>query len=74
MLKPLDLLQLSRVSKHFRKTFTSRSSRYLWAAARKNASQLPDPPEYLSEPRYAALVFEYACFVSICPLVHVDYR
>ncbi|KAJ3554746.1 hypothetical protein NM688_g2947 [Phlebia brevispora] len=61
-MKPLDLLQLSRVSQHFRRIFTSKSSRSLWISARKNVSHLPDPPAILSETKYAALLFEYRCF------------
>ena len=33
-LDPLDILQLSRVSKHFRSTFASQGSRHIWVAAR----------------------------------------
>jgi hypothetical protein len=42
-----------------------RSSALLWAAARKNVyGCLPNPPPCLSEPKYAALLFEHICFVS----------
>ncbi len=63
-LKPLDLLQLSRVSKQFRNTFMSKSSRYVWIEARKNVHGMPDPPDCLPEPKYASVVFERNCFVS----------
>lgn len=33
-LDPIDILQLSRVSKQFRSTFASRGSRHIWVAAR----------------------------------------
>ncbi|KIM79363.1 hypothetical protein PILCRDRAFT_823618 [Piloderma croceum F 1598] len=60
-LEPLDILQLSRVSKHFRTTFASQSSRHNWVAARRNISSMPDCPNDLSEPQYASLMFEHNC-------------
>ncbi|PSR76153.1 hypothetical protein PHLCEN_2v8651 [Hermanssonia centrifuga] len=63
-LKPLDLIQLSRVSKQFRNIFMSKSSRYVWIEARKNVHGMPDPPDCLPEPKYASVVFERNCFVS----------
>ncbi|KAI0338129.1 hypothetical protein BDW22DRAFT_813135 [Trametopsis cervina] len=61
-LHPTDLLRLSRVSKWFRAMLMSRSSKCMWAAARKNVDGLPAPPSVVSEPKYAALVFEQTCF------------
>ncbi|KAI0781594.1 hypothetical protein BC629DRAFT_568188 [Irpex lacteus] len=61
---PLDLLSLSRVSRHFRKILLHRSSKGMWAAARKNARDPPTPPDSLSEPKYANLLFEHNCLVS----------
>ena len=64
-LHPLDLLHLARVSKHFRQTFMVKSARNLWAAARQNVPEdLPAPPDYLSEPQYASILFEHFCFVG----------
>jgi hypothetical protein len=60
-LQPLDILQLSRVSKHFRSTFASRRSRHVWVAARKNIPDMPDCPDDLTEPQYASLMFEHNC-------------
>ncbi|RPD59163.1 hypothetical protein L226DRAFT_572164 [Lentinus tigrinus ALCF2SS1-7] len=61
-LKPLDILHLSRVSNTFRKLLLSRSSRRIWAAARKNmVPEIPDGPSDLSEPLYARLLFERHC-------------
>ena len=63
---PIDLLQLARVSKHFRNTFMSKRSAKLWAAARQSVPcDLPDPPAMLSEPKYTALLFGSNCFVSL---------
>lgn len=65
-LRPVDLLQLCRVSKHFRTTFMSKSRRSLWVAARRNTTPLPlpEPLPGMSEPKLAALLFEHYCFVS----------
>ncbi|RPD59168.1 hypothetical protein L226DRAFT_488685 [Lentinus tigrinus ALCF2SS1-7] len=61
-LKPLDILHLSRVSNTFRKLLLSRSSRRIWAAARKNmVPEIPDGPDDVSEPLYARLLFERYC-------------
>ena len=42
----------------------SKEKAYLWKAARKNVPGLPDCPSTLSEPRYAAFLFDQYCFVS----------
>ena len=63
-LMPLDLLHLARASKTLRGTFMSKSNRHLWRAARRNVPGLPECPEYLPEPRYAAFLFDQYCFVS----------
>ncbi|CAL1712107.1 unnamed protein product [Somion occarium] len=61
-LHPLDLLKLSRVSKHLREMFMSKHSEALWVAARRNVSGgLPDPPSTINEAQYAALLFEQNC-------------
>lgn len=64
LLHPQDLLNLSRISKHFRKILMHRSSKGMWAAARKNANNMPAPPDVLSEPKYASLLFERECQAS----------
>ncbi|KAK7677274.1 hypothetical protein QCA50_019775 [Cerrena zonata] len=69
-LHPLDLLRLSRVSKYFREMFMSKSSKALWIRARRQFNGMPDCPDSISEPQYAALVFEnvcQACGVSRAP-------
>lgn len=43
----------------------SRTSAYLWKAARANVEGLPECPSYLSEPQYANLVFSPHCHVSL---------
>ncbi|KIM71321.1 hypothetical protein PILCRDRAFT_830419 [Piloderma croceum F 1598] len=60
-LEPLDILQLSRVSKRFRTIFASKGSKHIWVAARKNLPGMPDCPHDLSEPQYASLMFEHNC-------------
>ncbi|KAI0781575.1 hypothetical protein BC629DRAFT_566856 [Irpex lacteus] len=61
LLCPSDLLNISRVSRHFRKILLHRSSKGMWVAARKNARDPPLPPDSLSEPKYASLLFEHTC-------------
>jgi hypothetical protein len=61
-LEPLDILHLSRISKHFRSTFGSRHSRHIWITARQNMA-IPDCPFDLTELQYASLMFEQTCQV-----------
>ncbi|KAI0747655.1 hypothetical protein C8Q80DRAFT_1270125 [Daedaleopsis nitida] len=63
-LYPVDILQLARTSRQLRTMLLSRASRHMWIAARKNISPPPpDPPEYVSEPEYAYLLFERFCML-----------
>lgn len=65
-LHPMDLLNLARACKEFRQFFMNkRKSQTLWRAARGNVEGLPECPERLSEPAYAALVFDPYCHVRI---------
>ena len=67
-LEPLDILQLSRVSQHFRSTFASKHSRHIWVAARRNIS-MPECPSDLTELQYASLMFEQTCQVRYFSLL-----
>ncbi|KAH9920182.1 hypothetical protein B0H21DRAFT_767726 [Amylocystis lapponica] len=60
-LHPRDLLNLARTNKGFRRYLMSRSSAFLWKAARKCIDGFPDCPSYLSEPAYANLAFFSHC-------------
>ncbi|EKM51188.1 uncharacterized protein PHACADRAFT_104034, partial [Phanerochaete carnosa HHB-10118-sp] len=60
-----DLLHLTWTSRHFREMLMSKSRKHLWAAARRNDSELPDPPPSISEPRLAAVLLSSFCFVSV---------
>ncbi|KDQ57924.1 hypothetical protein JAAARDRAFT_57740 [Jaapia argillacea MUCL 33604] len=60
-LHPVDILQLGRVSKHFRSIFMTRRAKHIWVAARSNVPALPDCPPDLDEPQYANLLFEHNC-------------
>ena len=62
-LEPLDLLHLTRASKALRAKLMSKDNSRLWKAARKNVPGLPACPSVLSEPRYAAFVFDQYCCV-----------
>ncbi|KAF8186716.1 hypothetical protein BJ912DRAFT_852021 [Pholiota molesta] len=60
-LHPLDLLRLSRASRHFARMFLRTDNRHAWLAARRTVKGLPDCPSDLSEARYAHLLFESIC-------------
>ncbi|KAF8439340.1 hypothetical protein L210DRAFT_3402807, partial [Boletus edulis BED1] len=62
-LMPLDVLHLTHTTKQFRQLIMHRSSASIWVAARKNVSDLPDCPPYMSEPQFANLVFDTHCHV-----------
>ncbi|KAE9389352.1 hypothetical protein BT96DRAFT_926616 [Gymnopus androsaceus JB14] len=55
-LEPGDLLQLARSSRNLRNVLLRKSSESIWRIARSNVG-LPPPPDDLSEPQYAHLVF-----------------
>ncbi|KAI0634988.1 hypothetical protein C8Q77DRAFT_1156348 [Trametes polyzona] len=74
-LEPIDVLQLARASKELRAMLLSPAYQYAWIAARCNMEPpMPDCPPYMTETRYARLVFEPVCDacgddMSVC----VDY-
>ncbi|QRV72613.1 reticuline oxidase [Ceratobasidium sp. AG-Ba] len=57
----LDILNLSRTIKHFRRFLMRSSAVHIWHAAERNIPGLPKCPAHMSEPAYAALVFVRAC-------------
>jgi hypothetical protein len=58
-LGPMDLVNLARTSKALRQVLMSRKSLSVWLVARRNAglTRVPDPPEGMSEPAWALLLF-----------------
>lgn len=63
----MDLLNLARTSKALRQVLMSRKSISIWIAARRaaGATMAPEPPEDMSEPSWAQLLFGPAvCSVS----------
>ncbi|KAG8925925.1 hypothetical protein FRC02_009339 [Tulasnella sp. 418] len=61
-LYPVDLLHLARSSKRLRAILMTEDSVSIWRTSRKNqVNGLPDCPDDLSEPQYAALVFTTVC-------------
>ena len=58
-LGPMDLVNLARTSKALRQVLMSRKSMWVWIVARRNAGavMVPDPPEDISEPAWALLLF-----------------
>jgi hypothetical protein len=65
---PRDLLYLSRATKHFRNMFMTKESRLVWRAAFENVD-VPEHPDALSEPLYAALLYDNHCMVRTLPVV-----
>ncbi|KAI9430798.1 hypothetical protein H4582DRAFT_2013977 [Lactarius indigo] len=58
-LLPMDLLNLARTSNALRQVLMSRKSTSIWIAARRNAGAtvVPEPPDDMSEPAWAQLLF-----------------
>ncbi|KAK1219536.1 hypothetical protein PQX77_017724 [Marasmius sp. AFHP31] len=76
-LDPLDILRLSRTSKDLRRILlSSSSSRSVWQDALRNAS-CPPTPDDMSEPRFAALLFDSICNFchrAPCPVIYWDIK
>ncbi|KAJ3557326.1 hypothetical protein NM688_g1534 [Phlebia brevispora] len=60
-LLPLDILNLSRTTKAFRRFLMVRAAEFIWRRARGNAAGLPPLPDDMSEPAYASLMFDTYC-------------
>ncbi|KAF8186745.1 hypothetical protein BJ912DRAFT_970602 [Pholiota molesta] len=73
-LHPLDLLHLSRASRHFARMFLRTGNRHAWLAARRTVEGLPDCPSDISEARYAHLLFESVCSVRTSVFLHFSIR
>ncbi|KAJ2911699.1 hypothetical protein MD484_g8713, partial [Candolleomyces efflorescens] len=65
LLPPLDLLQLSRTAKSFRKFLMDRTSKSIWTHALSAVEDLPPCPEDISEPQYACLMLTDHCHVPL---------
>jgi hypothetical protein len=61
-LTPLDLLNLSRSCRSFRRILLNRTSTPLWRASRRNVA-LPDLEDGSDEPAYASLMYDKFCMV-----------
>ncbi|RXW15569.1 hypothetical protein EST38_g10282 [Candolleomyces aberdarensis] len=61
LLPPLDLLQLARTAKSFRKFLMNRASKSIWTHALSTVEDLPPCPDDLSEPQYTYLMFTNHC-------------
>ncbi|KAI0702400.1 hypothetical protein C8T65DRAFT_264045 [Cerioporus squamosus] len=59
---PLDLLNYSRTCQSNRRILLSRGSRTAWNEALAAIPDLPPCPPDMSQPKYAALVFDCHCF------------
>jgi hypothetical protein len=66
-LGPMDLVNLARANKALRGVLMSRKSIWVWLIARQNAgaTKVPDPPDDMSEPAWALLLFGPAV-CSVC--------
>ncbi|KAJ3557330.1 hypothetical protein NM688_g1532 [Phlebia brevispora] len=60
-LHPMDILNLSRTSKNFRKFLMTRTAQFIWRRARENIEDFPPCPKDLSGPAYADLAFDNYC-------------
>ncbi|KAG1750274.1 hypothetical protein EDB19DRAFT_2022527 [Suillus lakei] len=60
-LRPMDLLNLSRITKAFRSLLMQKSSAFIWREARRQIANFPNCPTDLSEPQYANLAFYPHC-------------
>ena len=63
----MDLVNLARTSKALRGVLMSRKSIWVWLVARQNAgvTKVPNPPDDMSEPAWALLLFGPAV-CSVC--------
>ncbi|KAJ2924586.1 hypothetical protein H1R20_g12501, partial [Candolleomyces eurysporus] len=68
LLPPLDLLQLARTTKSFRKFLMDRASKSIWTDVLSAVEDLPPCPDDLSEPQYAYLMFSNNCHDCLRPL------
>jgi hypothetical protein len=76
-LGPMDLVNLARTSKALRQVLMSRASLSVWLVARRNAgiTKVPDPPEDMSEPSWALLLFGPAvCSVRSRPFLLINFE
>ena len=66
-LGPMDLVNLARTNKALRGVLMSRKSIWVWLTARRNAgvTKVPEPPDDMSEPAWALLLFGPAV-CSVC--------
>ncbi|KAJ2924593.1 hypothetical protein H1R20_g12506, partial [Candolleomyces eurysporus] len=61
LLPPLDLLQIARTAKSFRKFLMNRASKSIWIHVLSAVEDLPACPDDLSGPQYAYLMFTDHC-------------
>ena len=61
-LHPRDMINLTRTSKLFRETLLSRNATTVWRAV-LDREGAPEYPSWMSEPAWAALLFEHVCQV-----------
>ncbi|KAK7436189.1 hypothetical protein VKT23_019265 [Stygiomarasmius scandens] len=64
-LEPLDILRLARTSRDLRSFLMIRERSSIWRTARSNVG-LPSPPDSMSEPAFANLVFDGYCHKCEC--------
>ena len=62
---PMDLLNLTRTTKAFRRLLMSRSNVTMWKKALEQDPDLPACPSDLNEVEYTRLVYDNHCYVSI---------
>ncbi|KAI9068773.1 hypothetical protein FKP32DRAFT_1561000, partial [Trametes sanguinea] len=60
-LDPQDMLSLYRTNRWLHDALGNPASVREWRAARANVGGMPDCPEWLTEPQFAALCFDKHC-------------
>ncbi|KIP06012.1 hypothetical protein PHLGIDRAFT_36159 [Phlebiopsis gigantea 11061_1 CR5-6] len=60
-LDPMDLLNLARTSKDFRRLLMSQNSAHVWKTVIQDADDIPDCPADLSPPSFVHLLYQSIC-------------
>jgi hypothetical protein len=64
-LHPRDLLHVARTSKILRAVLMTKNACHIWTVSFRNLEGLPECPDFMSGPQYAAFLFELVCSVKV---------
>ena len=72
----MDLVNLARTNKALRQVLMSRKSIWVWLVVRRNAgaTTVPDPPDDMSEPAWALLLFGPAVCSVRSPVLFTSFN